>query len=62
MQEAQTPIKIRLCDTMGFGVTFPGAALPRSVPRLVHAFAHELGVSRASSSSGTAIMTSTRST
>ena len=43
MQEAGTPIKIRLCDTMGFGVTFPGAALPRSVPRLVHAFASELG-------------------
>ncbi|MGA2477718.1 MAG: histone-lysine N-methyltransferase [Spirochaetia bacterium] len=43
MQEAKTPIKIRLCDTMGFGVTFPGAALPRSVPRLVHAFAAELG-------------------
>jgi citrate (Re)-synthase len=43
MQEAKTPVKIRLCDTMGFGVTFPGAALPRSVPRLVHAFAAELG-------------------
>jgi isopropylmalate/homocitrate/citramalate synthase len=43
MQEAKTPIKIRLCDTMGFGVTFPGAALPRSVPRLVHSFAAELG-------------------
>jgi isopropylmalate/homocitrate/citramalate synthase len=43
MQEAKTPIKIRLCDTMGFGVTFPGAVLPRSVPRLVHAFATELG-------------------
>jgi len=43
MRESGTPIKIRLCDTMGFGVTYPGAALPRSVPRLVHAFATELG-------------------
>ncbi len=43
MEESGTPIKIRLCDTMGFGVTYPGAALPRSVPRLVHAFATELG-------------------
>ncbi|HEY9594429.1 MAG TPA: histone-lysine N-methyltransferase, partial [Spirochaetia bacterium] len=43
MREANAPIKIRLCDTMGFGVTYPGAALPRSVPRLVHAFASELG-------------------
>jgi isopropylmalate/homocitrate/citramalate synthase len=42
-QESGIPIKVRLCDTMGFGVTYPGAALPRSVPRLVHAFATELG-------------------
>jgi citrate (Re)-synthase len=43
MEESGTPIKIRLCDTMGFGVTYPGAVLPRSVPRLVHAFATEVG-------------------
>jgi isopropylmalate/homocitrate/citramalate synthase len=43
MEESGTPIKIRLCDTMGFGVTYAGAALPRSVPRLVRAFAVELG-------------------
>lgn len=41
-EEFQRPVKIRLCDTMGFGVTYPGAVLPRSVPRLVHAFASEL--------------------
>jgi isopropylmalate/homocitrate/citramalate synthase len=28
-------VKIRLCDTLGFGVTYPGAALPRSVPKLI---------------------------
>lgn len=43
MDRSRLPVKIRLCDTMGFGVTYPGAALPRSVPRLVHAFAGELG-------------------
>lgn len=42
-QEAKTPVKIRLCDTMGFGVTYPGTVLPRSVPKLVHAFSQELG-------------------
>jgi isopropylmalate/homocitrate/citramalate synthase len=36
-QESGIPIKIRLCDTMGYGVTYPGAALPRSVPKLVRA-------------------------
>jgi isopropylmalate/homocitrate/citramalate synthase len=36
--------KIRLCDTLGFGVTYPGAALPRSVPKLVWYMNHECGV------------------
>ena len=42
--EASMPIKIRLCDTMGYGVPFPGAALPRSVQRIVRAFTAEAGV------------------
>jgi isopropylmalate/homocitrate/citramalate synthase len=42
-REAGIPVKVRLCDTMGYGVTYPGAVLPRSVPRLVHAFRSELG-------------------
>nr|HID59817.1 histone-lysine N-methyltransferase [Desulfobacterales bacterium] len=37
-EESGIDIKIRLCDTLGFGVTYPGAALPRSVPKLVRAF------------------------
>jgi isopropylmalate/homocitrate/citramalate synthase len=41
--EARMPVKLRMCDTMGYGVTYPGAVLPRSVPRLVHAFRSELG-------------------
>ena len=37
-------IKIRLCDTLGFGVPWPEAALPRSVPKLVHGLIHDAGV------------------
>lgn len=37
-------IKIRLCDTLGLGVTYPGAALPRSVPKLVRAMLDDAGV------------------
>ena len=33
-EEARVPIKIRLCDTMGYGVPYAGAALPRSVQKL----------------------------
>jgi len=42
-RQAKVPVKVRLCDTMGFGVTYPGAVLPRSIPKLVHAFSQELG-------------------
>lgn len=34
--ESGVPIKIRACDTMGFGVPYPGASLPRSVPGIVY--------------------------
>jgi len=34
--EYDMPVKIRLCDTLGFGLPWPGVALPRSVPKLVH--------------------------
>jgi len=36
--------KVRLCDTLGYGVTYPGAALPRSIPKLVYTIIHEGGV------------------
>jgi isopropylmalate/homocitrate/citramalate synthase len=29
------PVKIRLCDTLGFGLPWPAAALPRGVPKLI---------------------------
>jgi citrate (Re)-synthase len=38
------PVKIRLCDTLGFGVPFPGVALPRSVPKLVSTLRRLCGV------------------
>ena len=43
-EESGIDIKIRLCDTLGFGVTYPGAALPRSVPKLVRALIDDAGV------------------
>ena len=30
-------VKIRLCDTMGYGLPFPGTVLPRSVPAMLDA-------------------------
>jgi isopropylmalate/homocitrate/citramalate synthase len=42
--ESGIDIKIRLCDTMGYGVPYPGTALPRSVPRLVRAMIEDAGV------------------
>ncbi|MFP5221441.1 MAG: cache domain-containing protein [Acidobacteriota bacterium] len=43
-RQAGIPVKIRLCDTMGYGVPYPGAALPRSVAKLVRAFTDEAQV------------------
>ena len=35
-EQANIPIKFRICDTMGYGIPFTAAALPRSVPGLVY--------------------------
>ena len=43
-RQSSMPVKIRLCDTMGYGVPYSGAALPRSVQRIVRAFTDEGGV------------------
>ena len=37
-------VKIRLCDTMGFGINFPNAELPRSIPKLIYKLNQECGV------------------
>ena len=39
-EEAGIPVKIRMCDTMGYGVSYPGVALPRSVPGIVYGLHH----------------------
>jgi isopropylmalate/homocitrate/citramalate synthase len=36
--------KIRLCDTMGFGISYPGVELPRSIPKLIYKLNRECGV------------------
>jgi isopropylmalate/homocitrate/citramalate synthase len=43
-EESGIDVKIRLCDTMGYGITYPSAALPRSVDKLVHSFINDAGV------------------
>jgi citrate (Re)-synthase len=43
-REAGVPVKFRLCDTMGFGLPWPEASLPRGVPRLVRFFTDTLGI------------------
>jgi len=42
--ESRIDIKIRLCDTLGYGVPWPQARLPRSVPKLVYGMMHDAGV------------------
>ena len=42
-QESGVDIRVRLCDTLGFGVPWPNAKLPRSVPKLVDAMVRQVG-------------------
>ena len=44
MDEYKIPIKIRACDTMGYGVNFPGAVIPRSVPGIIYGLTTHAGV------------------
>jgi isopropylmalate/homocitrate/citramalate synthase len=43
-EAARVPIKVRACDTMGYGFPFPGTALPRGVPEIFYALIHDGGV------------------
>lgn len=43
-EESKIDVKIRLCDTLGYGVPYCGAALPRSVSQLVRAMIDYAGV------------------
>ncbi|KAF5056531.1 Citrate (Re)-synthase [anaerobic digester metagenome] len=40
MDQYQIPVKIRFCDTMGYGVPYPGATLPRSVAGIIYGINH----------------------
>jgi len=39
-KQAKIPVKIRACDTLGFGVPFSEVALPRSVPGIIYGLQH----------------------
>ncbi|MBO5744828.1 MAG: 2-isopropylmalate synthase, partial [Clostridia bacterium] len=39
-RDAGIPVKIRACDTMGYGVSFPEVAIPRSVPGIIYGLQH----------------------
>ena len=43
-EETKMPIKIRACDTLGYGVSYPGAMIPRSVPGIMYALHQYAGV------------------
>jgi isopropylmalate/homocitrate/citramalate synthase len=43
-EEAKLPAKIRLCDTLGYGVPYPSGALPRCVPKIIRAMIDDAGV------------------
>ena len=43
-EEYGIPVKIRACDTMGYGVNFTGAAIPRSVPGIIYGLNVHAGV------------------
>ena len=43
-EEYATPVKIRACDTLGYGVTYPGSALPRSVPGIIYGLNYYAGI------------------
>lgn len=43
MEDSNIPIKLRACDTLGYGVCYPGAALPRSVHGIIYGLKHHAG-------------------
>ncbi len=43
-KEAEMPVKVRACDTLGYGIAFPGVAMPRSVKGIIYGLVHHAGV------------------
>ena len=40
MKESDVPMKLCACDTLGYGVSIPCAAMPRSVPGIIYGLRH----------------------
>jgi isopropylmalate/homocitrate/citramalate synthase len=38
--DAKIPVRIRACDTMGYGIPYPEVAIPRSVPGIIYGLQH----------------------
>ena len=43
-EQYQIPVKVRVCDTMGYGVNYPGAVIPRSIPGIIYGIMVHAGV------------------
>ena len=43
MKQSNMPIKIRACDTLGYGIPYPGASMPRSVPGIIYGLRNYAG-------------------
>ncbi len=43
-EQYKIPVKIRACDTMGYGVNFSGAVIPRSVQGIIYGLTTNAGV------------------
>lgn len=43
-EQYKIPVKIRACDTMGYGVNFSGAVMPRSVQGIIYGLTTHAGV------------------
>ncbi|MDD5433968.1 MAG: hypothetical protein PH343_00930, partial [Nitrospira sp.] len=43
-EASRIPVKIRACDTMGYGVPYVGASTPRGIPELIYGLVHYGGV------------------
>ncbi|MBQ6583472.1 MAG: 2-isopropylmalate synthase [Mogibacterium sp.] len=43
-KQAGIPVKFRVCDTLGYGIPYPGVAMPRSVPGIIYGLQHYCNV------------------
>jgi len=43
-KEAKMTIKVRACDTLGYGTAYPGTSMPRSVKGIIYGLVHHAGV------------------